>query len=669
MMSTSTSAITIATAATRKGLQPAEAARLMATPFTNRLLGIDLTPELYARNGFRLVGTPAYADRSRVESESQKFRNIYKLDSAAALNACIQTGCEQHIRFDDILASLAKLLEPRQRLLCEIFWPHVAENLFAHIKKEKHLASPSVVQTINASAKTNGLDGTLLTHALAIAHQNLALSHELAFATGQAEWSESHWQQSLACWAQVLSSTHFWNYLRQRAKSFDDPRLKPDDVETLQLQLPVAVLGFNTVFARAYAKAEQMPVCARHLALITQSKLPEAAKREAITTVVKALMAARLEPLIQRMTSAILEAKDKFSREKFERICAPIVDEALAVHGYLLNDLGLEDAVEMAEFDRLCETIVNGMDTKINYDNDDRQRSILYCLLTTKKLLALPVSPAMRRKLEQSKRSDTEILYRDFVASPDEIDPTRCWFVEDEEADPASSLEFPIYKITDREVTVNSLQGSAGISVNYQKRKILVPRSRMAAARQPKSAHASAANATPAANPQAHAWARAAAFFASCGLSIFGIIAVFIIRRIILRRIPDRGAALPIGGYCMLGLVIGIGLSAIIAPDNSSSADAIRIIMALIGIAATIGFGRAAYWAFLQPMSATTVSPSAAPVATNKKVKPLSQAKDFPPFKKALAGAFKEGSKPTDSEMEMTYSEQLEARRRLGIYY
>jgi len=294
----------------------------------------------------------------------------------------------------------------------------------------------------------------------------------------------------------------------------------------------------------------------------------------------------------------------------------------------------------------------------------------LYCLLTTKKLLTLPVTPGMRRKLEQSKRSDTEILYRDFITSPDEIDPTRCWFADDEEADPAASLEFPIYKITNREVTVNSLQGSAGISVKWLTRKVLVPRSRLAAARQPKSSHASSATATQAINPQAHAWARAAAFFASCGMSILGIIAVFILRRIILRRLSDRGAALPMGGLCVLGLVVGFGLSGIIISGNPDRAQLLNIIFNIAGIASVIGFGRAVYVAFHEPAAKIAVSPAPAPpVETNKKVKPLSQAKDFPPYKKALAGVYKEGSKPSDSEMEMTYSEQQEARRRLGIYY
>ncbi len=388
----------------------------LTEPLEGNLLGMKITANLYANNGFRFIAAPAHAEPAQVEAAVQKFRNIYKLSHESALKLSIKTGYDLYAQVEDINRCLSKLQEPRNRIVSELFWPHLSDPLFNEIKKEQCISSSHVMQILKKSVNQhNGYHSAIITHAKAIAYHSLAISHELTFAAGNAEWSSSFWKDALSCWAKVFNTDSFWEYFRKRVESFDDPRLKPDDVEELRSQLPKIILGLNALFAREYAKAEQNNASSQHIALIKNSNLPEPAKKEVLSSLVQSLTVARLDPLIQKVNSELLGNSGKQSRKSLEKVIHPILKEAMAVRNYLIEDLKFSSKlVELSEFDRLCELVVNVIDTKIDYDSDDRVRSILYCILTVKKMQSLPLSSSVKRKFEQSIHSDIEILYGDF---------------------------------------------------------------------------------------------------------------------------------------------------------------------------------------------------------------------------------------------------------------
>lgn len=453
-------------------------ARLLATPLNIRLLEFEITADWYARNGFRFIATPACAEHNLFLAESQRFRNLYKLNPAAALKSAIQTGYDGYLPLEGVLNYLAKLDDPRYRIICELFWPHLPASIFDRVKEQQHISSAEVLQSINAHIENpHQQNHGIIHHALAIACHNQAIAAELAFAAGSRKWDGNGWQEALSCWANLLELDSFWEYLAGRAEGFDDPRLKPEDIQELRDKLPIVILEFNAIFARAYAKANQAEASARHILLIQQSPLPESAKHQVSGELVKVLTVARLEPLIEQVKSKFSEKTDRQSRQEFDKTCKPVLQETLAVRDYLLEELKFPPAmVELSEFDRLCQLIVEGLERKIDYKSDDHARSILYATLITPKMLTLPLSSSLRRKLEQSLLEEREILYGEFVSSkskgaPIDIDPGQCWFLEGEEADPDSSLVLPVYKITEVK----------GGSVGWQKRQILVPRSQLAA--------------------------------------------------------------------------------------------------------------------------------------------------------------------------------------------
>lgn len=680
--------------------QSIDFARFLSTPLTGQLLGVELLASIYARNGFRFIGTLANVGQPQLESELQKFRNIYRLSPASAVNSIIQTGYEQHLPLDHIEEELSRLHDPRKRIICELFWPHLNENVLNLFKIEKQIASPTIIHTLEKTLQeANGKDENIfIKHALAISYHNLAITKELAYLHDHTEWNDNDWLNALIHWKAVHESDYFWDYLRKRAKQFDDPRLKASDINVVREKLPAILLGFNTLFASAYAKAGEAAASANHISLVLVCDFPEPVKQQTLSSLVKTIIHARLEPLIHRVETQLLNISGRYSRKKFEQVCNSVLAEASAVRDYLFQELQLPpEIVEKAEFDRLCAKIIDGFDKKIDYTTDDRERDILYIIVAQKKMLTWPLSPIMRSKLEQARRSDIEILYGEFMPSTKDFDPSRCWFADEEEADPDVSIILPVYKITHREVQVDKYAGKAGISVKYNRPKILVPRSRYAAGEHPKHSRKEIKKSANITNQKAHNWARFFAFlsgFVDSGWSVIYLLnliipgiwpvgsawsplltigLVFLLRRIILRHIDNRGESLPVGRLCVLGLISSFLVWTFLFSGAISAEvwPVVNIVLGVLGIGSIIGFGRAAHLAFKVAVEKQTALP-VKPLETGaakKKVKSYSDAQKFPAYKNAKSAGYQDGTQPSQAEMQMTYAEEQEARRRLGGYY
>lgn len=455
-------------------LHEREFARLLSSPLGGELLKVEVNADVYAADGFRFLASPAHLERAQMEGKSQRLRNILKVSPERARSGYVRLGYESHLDLDEVEVYLSRLLNPRDRLIWELFWPHLSPRHFAPIEEEKRIFSPALASQLS-SVTLSGRDEerVLATHALAIAHHNQAISEELAFAAGRGSGGEEHWQRALAFWAAVLDSEAFWSYLRRRAEGYDDPRCRADDVDRLRDDLPAVLLGFNALFAQAYAKADHPEGTARHVALIRGCPLPEAARDAVLRSLVKKAAEVSLEPLRHRVQKDLKDHSEKKTYQSFDKVCKPMLDEADSIRSYLLGACGFpEEMVDSSDFDRLCDAVLEALNSGIDYKSDDRVRTILYSSLVAKRLLSLPLSPRQRRRIEQSIANDRRLLYQDFLDGNQEIDHTRCGFMAGEEADPASSFVFPVHKVTD----------TSGGTIRWQTTSILVPRSRLAAA-------------------------------------------------------------------------------------------------------------------------------------------------------------------------------------------
>ena len=459
-----------------------DATRLLRTPLGVQLLGTPLSADVYLRNGFRLLRTPASVDAEALEVRSQRFRALYRLNPVSALQAAMRTGYDGALNADDIRESIDALRNPRLWLLSQLFWPHLSPEAFERIRRDRDLTAPAVFVAVEQAGSSGSAESTVLAaHALAVVQHNRAIAHDCTFAAGKADWDDVRWPAALDAWARVIRLDRFWSYLQERVRRLDHPVVAAQDVDRLREQLPAAILNFNALFAHAYARAGAQVACARHVRYIGSSPFEAGTRRTILVAVAQVLLKERLEPLLHRARAELTPEGKKFKRKDFSIRCTPIVDQAFQLRVHLLQDLGLPaDMVDSTEFDPMCDAVLAGLNGHIDYKNDDNARAVLYGALLAKRMRGLPISSASRRKLEQTERDHIEILYKGLL--PNGLDPLRCWFLDGEEADPDACFEFPMHKVTHREVTVDHGTGSAGIKVHFETRRILVPRSATAAA-------------------------------------------------------------------------------------------------------------------------------------------------------------------------------------------
>ncbi len=464
-------------------------ARLLKTPLSQTLLGERLQFDFYARNGFRMLSVPAWLNSDAIASRCQQFRNLARIDPDRARRLAIRTVSDLHLDSDAILTAVARLESPRHRFCAELFWPHIEEAEFAAVREVGRLDSAALLQHFKPDGR-KGLARVLTTHLRAIANHCLAIESEIAHLDNGGGAPQRLWETAIAGWREVFESDDFWHYMSGRVEKLDDPRLRKEDVETARTDTPLLILGLHEMFVEKYAQQENYEECVRHLKLIGTSGFPEAIVRSSTWNAVKNVAGTRLENLCKRTKLAFDGKKARADRVTFESTMMPLLKEATEIRELLVDRLGIPDSLlEQSAFDDFAESVREATATKLTFDGDARERNILYSSLFVKRLLILPLSTTTRRMLEQSIQEDNRILYSPFGLDRGALPAAiHCYFVPGAEADPDKSILIPMHRIKERKVEVDRVRGTAGVSVSLEVRKVLVPRSIVAAGTHGKSA-------------------------------------------------------------------------------------------------------------------------------------------------------------------------------------
>jgi|GEM_PF-2092436 len=460
--------------------------RLMRSSLEVEIFGDDLYADIYAQNGFRYLGLPTRCGNRDLEHASVRFRNLLRLNGSGAVKSqSIRVGYEEYCCQDQVEEKVVSLSEdPCRRIQNEIFWIHNGEEIFESIRNIQTLNTERALDPLEDLAVDNGETGTLARHDLAVIFHNRAIEAELKPATknGKAEHDrDDYWRKALLYWAKTYENPRYWDYLRQRVADLDDPRIKPEDINgQLKGCVLEAILAISALMVRFYVRAGKLQSARRHVAIILQSPLPKEATDKTFLRLAARLLEESLEPLIHRMqnpegtTSSPSNKSSKkggrLSRKEFVRYYDPIVKEVFRIHDEFLTGLGLPAGlVNKVSFDAFCDALLAVLNDRIDFQSDDRVRSLLYSLITVRHISTLPHSTEVKRKLEQAIRSDTQYLYSDFDMS-NGVDPSQCWFLKGQAADPDASILLPVYRVTDQAI----------FSTQWRQRQVLIPRSKVA---------------------------------------------------------------------------------------------------------------------------------------------------------------------------------------------
>ncbi len=428
----------------------------------------ELSFDIYLRNGFRILGIPPYVSFDAISRAKGRMQTLAKLNPEVHPKTIIRTGYDENFTPEAAFDSAARLKDPRYRFICELFWPHLSEDLFSKIREKKHLGESGLIQPLGALVQeAEPRDAALANHALAVFYHNLALTNEMASLADNAKWRGKYWKLAIAYWVETFDDDQFWEYMGERAELYDDPRIRVEDLAEIRQKLPLVILAFNGELAKLHAECRPK-FCNHHLALLCKARFPAEYKKMILSEAVAFIAEKKLNPLLRKIENE-LAPKEKKKWKTFRKKADPIIEEAQILLRFLTTELKLgKNVVKHAHFDKFCRTLRERINQGIDYQHDS-QRAIFYSIITTQILLKMPISDDLRRNLNGALREETQALYSDFNP-PANLDVTRCWFLPEESAVPESSILLPVYKI----------ENVRGAQVRWASRSVLVPRSPMA---------------------------------------------------------------------------------------------------------------------------------------------------------------------------------------------
>lgn len=284
------------------------------------------TPDVYARNPFRVLGAGVDSSIRDVQREQQRRAMQEKLGVASgpADSALFPVADDPDVQ----RAALEALARPIDRLLAELFWFWP-------------LDGDDAARDALADGALEGARGAweaALESEPAVARHNLAvLHHALALEAGSARRTDAerddagpaleHAALALEHWSAVVDDEDFWHALRERALAMDDRRLTTGFVRQVRRTLPTALLAIHAKIAHAAGAAGDLARARAQVSLIRESSFSERLAEDAIREA--------LGPVRNRIRQAVDDATARWTSAPQRG--ATIVRELIAVGRDLLE--------------------------------------------------------------------------------------------------------------------------------------------------------------------------------------------------------------------------------------------------------------------------------------------------------------------------------------------
>jgi LSD1 subclass zinc finger protein len=259
---------------------------LLLLPAGISVLGIPCSLGICGSNPFRLMGIPAAVPHPILQEKAAVA--LRSLKSGAVPAGCVAVG------YQDFLPKESRYFTRpikevhkggKERLLRELLWLHLPDKVFEAVQNAEGLTSPLTASLLaQMSQQASGRSKTLILHALAVVILNIAITRELAFATGRLACGFGYWELTLSIWRETLGAD-FWEYVKQRAIVNG---VDPAEEAGLRTDFPMLLTGIVAGFAKAYGRAGKDVASHRLLSVIHRAGLPEPAREESLHTVVRA---------------------------------------------------------------------------------------------------------------------------------------------------------------------------------------------------------------------------------------------------------------------------------------------------------------------------------------------------------------------------------------------
>jgi len=295
------------------------------------LLRDSATPELYHRNGFRVLELPVDASTKDVNRRKQM------VEMAATNGVALPPGPGRSFPLDPapdeftVRDAVQRLGDPERRLVDEFFWfwPHEqgqskSDQGLQHLAQGNHERASEIWSQQEANQSVSHVS----THNLAVLHHLLALqceNHARSNGTSVEEQKniEQLWSRAFRRWQKLLGEEGFWSRLTARVREFADPRLTAGTVRRLRSALPAALLSINARLALEAVEQGKKDSAARLVEVIRQSGFPEDAIKDGFRQAV--------EPVRARIKALCKAAENSAESDPVhaDKACRQLLDNAI----------------------------------------------------------------------------------------------------------------------------------------------------------------------------------------------------------------------------------------------------------------------------------------------------------------------------------------------------
>src|SRR6266542_1187732 len=264
-----------------------------------------LQPELYRGNAFRVTNLAVDATLRDIDRQWKRLQMRQKLGSSAAEAAGL-LPLTPPADLAAVREAVERLREPEKRFFDEFFWfwPAANDPALPALARGDFSAARTAWQT----AAGPDAAGAVARHNLAVLMHVLALDLECSAGEAKptssvrAEQRDRCWAEALLAWKALLEQGEFWELVKERIRTRNEPQLKTDLAFHFREHLPVALLGINAQLALRAAERGAAADMARHKDILSRAGFDTAAST-AVRLALKPIRA-RIQRLCQTEAGA-----------------------------------------------------------------------------------------------------------------------------------------------------------------------------------------------------------------------------------------------------------------------------------------------------------------------------------------------------------------------------
>ena len=353
---------------------------------------------IYRENPFRITGLPVDATLKQIARHADKLKQMEELGYGAKANTAA-FALDPPPTIDQIREAMQRLKEPEQRLMDEFFW--FWPETFGESATDPALQALSEGDMTKAyeiweSKEGSGPTAFIANHNLAVMLHIVALDWTVYHLNAEvdAERDEKirgYWRDSFARWENVPPDDRLWDFLKNRIRAVDDPRLTTGFARRFADTLPIALDKINAEAALRFAEQGRLDWTRTHVQFMHDT-------HEGLDNVLRTVDLV-LTPLRKRVTQNIKSARETTRKDakKGGEAARLLIDECGRLH-FLYDLLHTSDAHQKTElFDEVATASV---DCLVDYQKATGDNALFVEVLSA--TLRMATAPAVRERLEKN---------------------------------------------------------------------------------------------------------------------------------------------------------------------------------------------------------------------------------------------------------------------------